>query len=103
VGEEVFAAAIYSQTDPAALVDWRQTENPELPHHHTTIPDALADRLRELLRMLGLSFGAIDLVKTPEDDYVFLEVNPSGQWLWLDDKLDLGITRAVATWLATTL
>ncbi len=55
-----------------------------------------------MMKRLDLSFGTIDLVETPEGDYVFLEVNPSGQWLWLDDKLDLGISDAVASWLAET-
>ena len=61
--------------------------------------DAVADRLKELMRLLGLTFGGIDLVLTPDGDYVFLEVNPSGQWLWLDDKLTLGISDAIASWL----
>jgi glutathione synthase/RimK-type ligase-like ATP-grasp enzyme len=48
---------------------------------------------------LRLTFGAIDLIETPEGEYVFLEVNPNGQWLWLDDMLKLGISDAVADWL----
>ncbi len=51
------------------------------------------------MHLLGLTFGGIDLDLTPEGDYVFLEVNPSGQWLWLDDKLTLGISDAIASWL----
>ena len=51
------------------------------------------------MQRLGLEFGALDFVRTPEDRYVFLEVNPNGQWLWLDDSLNLGITAATANWL----
>jgi hypothetical protein len=32
---------------------------------------------------LGLRFAAIDLLET-DDGYVFLELNPNGQWLWLE-------------------
>lgn len=99
VGDRCFAAAIDSPSDPAAQVDWRQTENPKLPHYPITLPDALVAMLRQLMQQLGLAFGAIDLVETPEGEYVFLEVNPSGQWLWIDEMLDLGITDAVADWL----
>jgi glutathione synthase/RimK-type ligase-like ATP-grasp enzyme len=49
---------------------------------------------------LKLTFGAIDLIETLDGNYVFLEVNPSGQWLWIDDKLSLGISDAIAHWLA---
>jgi D-alanine-D-alanine ligase-like ATP-grasp enzyme len=51
---------------------------------------------------LNLAFGALDFVVTPEGELVFLEVNPNGQWLWLDDQLNLGISDAVAGWLAVT-
>jgi glutathione synthase/RimK-type ligase-like ATP-grasp enzyme len=51
------------------------------------------------MKSLGLSFGAIDLVQKPDGEFVFLEVNPSGQWLWLDRILDLRISDAVADWL----
>lgn len=100
VGERVFAAAIDSQSDPEACIDWRHTENPDLPHYPITLPSALEQKLLELMNRLGLSFGAIDLVQTPTGEYFFLEVNPSGQWLWLDDKLGLGISDAVAAWLS---
>lgn len=31
---------------------------------------------------------------TPEGDYVFLEVNPSGQWLFMEDRTGQAITKA---------
>lgn len=102
VGGKFFAAAIHSQTDPAAAIDWRKTENAGLPHSKIELPDLLLERLQRLMALLGLEFGCIDLVKTPRGEYVFLEVNPSGQWQWLDDKLGLGISAAVADWLIAT-
>jgi D-alanine-D-alanine ligase-like ATP-grasp enzyme len=56
--------------------------------------------LLELMSRLSLTYGAIDLILTPDGRYLFLEVNPNGQWLWLDDMLSLGISRAVAKWLS---
>ncbi len=101
VGTCVFAVAIHSQTDPAASVDWRQTANPGLPHSSIDLPLVLIEQIQHLLQRLGLTFGCLDFVLTPENEYVFLEVNPSGQWLWLDDQLNLGISDAVAEWLAS--
>ena len=46
-----------------------------------------------------LQYGAIENVLTPDGQFVFLEINPNGQWLWLDDMLSLGITTAIAEWL----
>ncbi len=53
-----------------------------------------------MMDRLKLNFAAIDLVETPNEEFVFLEVNPNGQWLWLEDMLDLRISEAVALWLA---
>lgn len=99
VGDRCFAAAIDSPSDPAARIDWRQTENPELPHYSINLPGALETTFRQLMETLHLTFGAIDLIETPKGEYVFLEVNPNGQWLWLDNMLKLGISDAVADWL----
>lgn len=99
VGNRVFVAEIDSQSDPDACVDWRRTTNPELAHRRADLPTNVESKLRAYMDSLGLRFGAVDLIRTPEDAYVFLEVNPNGQWLWLDDQLNLGITVAVADWL----
>lgn len=100
VGGYIFAAAIHSQADPSAVVDWRKTDDPNLPHSRLILPPKLEDQLLSLMQRLDLQFGCIDLVMTPENEYVFLEVNPNGQWLWLDDQLGFGISDAVAQWLA---
>lgn len=99
VGGRAFAAAIHSQTDPAAEIDWRKTRNAALPHSRLALPQAVLEKLQQLMDRLHLAFGCIDLVRTPGGEYVFLEVNPSGQWLWLDDQLGLGISEAIADWL----
>ena len=48
---------------------------------------------------IGLKYGAIDLIETPNGDFVFLEVNPSGQWGWISDLAGLPIPEAVADML----
>jgi hypothetical protein len=34
---------------------------------------------------MGLVFGCIDLILTPDNRYVFLEINPMGQWQWVEN------------------
>ncbi len=100
VGDRVLTAEIDSQVDPEARVDWRHTVDPNLPHRKGQLPASVEAAVRDLVRRLGLAFGAIDFIRTPADEYVFLEINPNGQWLWLDDKVQLGITQSIASWLA---
>jgi len=100
VGRKIFCAAIDSQSDPAALIDWRHTDNPQLPHFPISLPEIVTEKLFRIMDSLHLTFAAIDMIQTVTGQFVFLEVNPSGQWLWLDDMLQFGISDAVAHWLA---
>ena len=99
VGANLFAAEIFSQERESSSIDWRATDDPDLKHKPHVLPDEIAAKCHEMVRTLGLSFGAIDLVRTPEDDYVFLEINPNGEWLWLEYQLDFPIAQSIADWL----
>jgi glutathione synthase/RimK-type ligase-like ATP-grasp enzyme len=61
-----------------------------------TLPDALRARLRAYLDRLGLVYGAIDMRLTPDGRYVFLEVNPSGQWRFMEERTGVPMTDAFA-------
>ena len=99
VGRRIYAAAIDSQSDPAAMIDWRRTDNPRLPHHPIVLPNKLSEQLLRLMDSLHLTFAAIDMIQSEDGEYVFLEVNPSAQWMWLDEMLNFGISEAIAKWL----
>lgn len=99
VGRRVFAAAIDSQTEPTATLDWRRTDNEDLPHYAHDLPAHVRDACLNYMDALGLNFGALDFVLTPRNEYVFLEVNPNGQWVWIEERLGFPITEAIASWL----
>jgi len=96
VGERVFAVEIHSQATRRTRGDWRRYDVGHTPHRIHKLPGELATRCAALVRYLGLDYGAIDLVLTPDGRYVFLEVNPNGQFLWLEQLTGLGIVDAIA-------
>ena len=83
VGNDVFAAGIDSQRVPEARHDWRRASADQLPHEPHALPVSVVRACRRLVKSLGLAFGAIDFVLTPSGQYVFLEINPNGQWAWV--------------------
>ena len=101
VDGEVFAAEILSQNRESSRIDWRATDDPNLPHHRHELPLRLTTLCRELVSHLNLSFGAIDLALKPDGSYVFFEINPNGEWLWIEDKLGFPISERIAQWLST--
>lgn len=99
IGREVFAAEIESPDGAPAAVDWRAGGD-DLRYQPTVLPEPIARRCIAFMESYGLNFSAMDLVVTPEGDVVFLENNPNGQYLFVENRLpELGITRAVATCL----
>lgn len=94
-GETVFAVGIDSMSTPIAVVDFRRADIMDLPHHPLTLPPTLQAACVSLVRTLGLQYGAIDLVLTPDEEYVFLEINPNGQWYWIEMVTGLPMTQAL--------
>ncbi|MCU1349453.1 MAG: hypothetical protein JWO56_2483 [Acidobacteria bacterium] len=84
IGERMFAVKLDSQSTQRGRVDWRRGQF-ELHPEATTLPGAIEERCRALMTRLGLVFGCIDLIVTPDGRYVFLEVNEMGQWLFVED------------------
>jgi hypothetical protein len=100
IGDECFPVAI-EPASPEAAVDFRRAQVFDLRHRAVQLPASLRDACVDLVRHLGLRFGAIDLVETYSGDYVFLEVNPNGQWLWLEWMTGLPLTAAIADLLGS--
>ncbi|HUR83641.1 MAG TPA: MvdD family ATP-grasp ribosomal peptide maturase [Thermoanaerobaculia bacterium] len=97
VGHEVFAAAIDSSRDPKAGVDWRRATDALRSHWHPyLLPATVRDGLIALLDDLEMNYGAIDVIVTPEGRYVFLEVNPVGQFGWIEQSVGYPIASSIA-------
>ncbi|MFJ5552353.1 MvdC/MvdD family ATP grasp protein [Streptomyces sp. NPDC093225] len=98
VGDRVLAAEI----DASATrypVDMRMVVG-EAVVRPVTLPGALTRSLLHLMRSLGLVYGAVDLRRRPDGEYVFFEVNPAGQWLFVEERTGLQITAEMAALLS---
>lgn len=97
VGERVFAASIDSQAMEGAEIDWRRRglELIDAWREDALPPDVAAAVLR-LMDRLGLNYGALDILRTPDGRHVFLEVNPVGEFFWLERAPGLPISGALA-------
>lgn len=69
-----------------SLVDWRDPAV-TVRYQVSSLGDHIEQLCRAMLNELGLVYGAFDFVRTPAGDLVFLEVNPTGEWAWLEDRL----------------
>ena len=65
-----------------------------------TIPPPVMTQLRSYMKKLGLVYGAIDMRLQPDGTYVFLEINPAGQFLFIEAETKQPMVRALADALA---
>lgn len=82
VGERLWCHSITDSGQPIEG-DWRVLRKASLSYREQTLPPALRERCLTLVRELGLKFAAIDLARSQGEDW-FIEVNPTGEWAWLD-------------------
>lgn len=102
VDGKCFVGAIDASSSVAGQTDWRLSEPGECPWLEAEIPQDIAQKLGALMRKLDLVYGAIDLIRTPDGEHVFLEVNPGGEWGMLERDLNLPISEALADALLKT-
>jgi hypothetical protein len=99
IGREVFAAEIHSQHTHHTRYDWRRYDLSETPIFPHALPPEVQAQCVRLVERLELSYGAIDMILTPDGRYVFLEINPNGQYLWIEMEAGLPISAAICDFL----
>lgn len=80
-------------------VDWRSDFNNPWKQH--LLPEAMTQACIRLTSLLGLRYGAIDLRLTPSGEYVFFEINPAGQFLFLEVWTNMPIAASIADYLVS--
>jgi len=102
VGDEVFPAEIHSQESEMSKLDFRRYDFENTPYKVHELPRAIGDGCRLMMKSFGLNYGAFDFILTPEGEYIFLEVNPSGQYGWIEGLTGMKINDAICDLLIAT-
>ncbi|MGL5872969.1 MAG: MvdC family ATP-grasp ribosomal peptide maturase [Xenococcaceae cyanobacterium] len=95
VDGKIFTGAIDASTYQTSTLDWRNATE-TCAWQKYSLPDRLVDRLVAFMQRFELSFGAFDFIQTPSGEYVFLELNPTGEWGMLEKDLEYPIASAIA-------
>lgn len=106
VDDRVFSVEIFSQLEAQTEIDWRHyprkpnAKGWEIDYDRwkcapVDLPASVQNRCRQVAREMGLHYAAIDLIKSTDGRYVFLEANNPGAWGWLEEQTGLPITDAI--------
>lgn len=84
-GDYLVTAKLNSQSHLDGLIDWRAIRGEKMTIEPYDLPDDIACKIRLFMKKIGIVFGSFDLIVTPDKEYIFLEVNEQGQFLWIED------------------
>jgi len=97
---DFYTMAIFSQKDEKTAVDFRnynfEKPNRTIPY---LLPDHLKHKLNVLMKLLQLESGSIDMVVTTENEFIFLEVNPVGQYGMVSIPCNYHLNQKIAHYL----
>ncbi len=93
VGETVFSVKVEYKAEREAPIDWRIIKD-DIDFVLVEIPPDLEEKCREYVNLSGLIFGAIDLIEYGGDFY-FVEINPNGEWGWLQKPHNIPIAQTL--------
>ena len=101
--DRFYAMGIFSQKDEQTQLDFRNY-NKERPNRNVpfNLPDDILTKLMSFTEAKEMDTGSFDLIVTPSDDFVFLEVNPQGQFHWLSKNCNYYIEKDMAEELSAS-
>src|SRR3989338_8108866 len=88
--------AIHSQNSEISKIDYRRYDLENIKYNHIELPENVRNFCSSMLSHYGLHFGAFDFIYSKDAKYFFLELNPNGQWLWLEEQSGYNLTKEVA-------
>lgn len=95
VERECMAVELHSQERDVSKVDCRRDNMEGMRYTVTQLPADLRSKLVSLTRSYSLHFAAIDMAIDQAGRYWFFELNPAGQWAWLEQQAGAPISDAL--------
>jgi hypothetical protein len=99
VGDDFFIVRINSQLLNETSIDWRRKPGEEL-YESGDLTSNTKEKLLRFHKHFGLIYAAYDFIVDKKGNEIFVECNPSGQWLWLDNIFQMSISQAMVNQLA---
>ncbi len=98
IKDECFSAKIESQKldFEKGAIDWRQGYEHGITFTKTEIPQEIEHKCIAFLKHFNLNFGCFDLILDRNRNFIFLECNTNGQWMWLEEEAKLPISNKIA-------
>lgn len=98
-----FVGKINATQSESGNIDWRAAKEKNIGWGLYTLPEKVCNAITLMMNKMGLYFGAIDIIRQTDGEYVFLEVNPQGEWGMLQRDLGYPIGETIAEQIIETI
>ncbi|NVO09875.1 MAG: grasp-with-spasm system ATP-grasp peptide maturase [Bacteroidales bacterium] len=100
LNKKCYSMAIFSQSDKQTKIDFRNY-NEDKPNRFVPykLPRDIEKKIIQLMQNLDLTTGSIDMIKNKTGDYIFLEINPVGQFGMVSKPCNYYLEKEVAEYL----
>jgi ATP-GRASP peptide maturase of grasp-with-spasm system len=100
LNNQFYTMAIFSQNNPKTKVDFR---NYDFEHPNRSVPFILPKKIEKkllgLFKILNLNSGSADIIIDQAGQYIFLEINPIGQFGMVSNPCNYYLEKEIATFL----
>lgn len=97
---KLYSMAIFSQMNEKTKIDFRNYDygnpNRTVPYQ---LPKSIEEKIKKILLYLKYDTCSIDIIYSTDNEYYFLEINPSGQFEWLSENCNYYIEKDIAKYL----
>lgn len=98
-----YSMAIFSQADKKTAIDYRDYNwkkmNRMTPFN---LPAEIEEKIKQFMHSVGLNTGSLDIIRTKNKEYIFLEVNPVGQFGFVSNHCNYYLEEKVANYLMSS-
>lgn len=98
IGYKIFSVKIKVDPKSDAYIDWKKAK-PQDIYEIAILDPCLESLIRKFHSKTRLVLATYDIIRSTDGQYYFLECNPAGQWLWIEEKLNLPITDTLCEFL----
>jgi glutathione synthase/RimK-type ligase-like ATP-grasp enzyme len=92
VDDKVFATELDTSASPDCRDDLHRCEISEIPKRSMKLDNATKEACMKIMTIFDLRYCTFDFVIDEKNELFFLEINPTGDWYWIEHSTKVPIT-----------
>jgi glutathione synthase/RimK-type ligase-like ATP-grasp enzyme len=101
INGEIFSTALFTQNDNQTVINQKHynyaKKTRAVPYQ---LPKQIEAKIYQFFKVINTNFGCVDMIVTPKQEYVFIEINLNGQFGYYSDVANYYVEKSIANYLS---